>query len=82
MIVWEATLIGTEPFWGLPGQVQLLRDGGALVQCGDRAHVLLTKVQVQSEPETRAGDRLRVHERLGYDLKTVMTSAQTWESAR
>ena len=82
MIVWEAELIGTEPFWGLPGQVQLIHDGGALVQCGDRRHVRLTRVQVQSEPETRAGDRLKVHERLAYDLKTVMNSAQTWEFAQ
>jgi methionyl-tRNA formyltransferase len=82
MIVWEAELIGTEPFWGLPGQVQVIRGGGALVQCGDRGHVLLTKVQVQAEPEMGAGGRLKVHERLGYDLKTMMTSTQTWESAR
>lgn len=65
--IWSGELIGPAPYWGLPGQVQALRDGGALVQCGDRGHVLLHDVQLDPGPRGPAGRLLRLHERLGED---------------
>lgn len=57
LVVWEAELVGTAPFYGIPGQVQHLVDGAPLVRCGDGGHLLLAAV----EPAAA----FRVHERLG-----------------
>lgn len=65
LTVWEADDRGPGPYWGLPGQVQVLEDGGALVQCGDRSHVLVRSVQVEGGDPAPAADVLRVHQRLG-----------------
>lgn len=65
--VWAAEYVGEAPHSGLPGQVQALSDEGALVQCGDGGHVLLTTVQREGEERATAGRVLRMHERLGID---------------
>jgi methionyl-tRNA formyltransferase len=65
LTVWEAEDRGPGPYWGLPGQVQVVEPAGALVQCGDRGHVLLTTVQREGEDPRPASQVLRNHERLG-----------------
>lgn len=64
--VWEADLVGPGPYWGLPGQVQAVQDGHALVQCGDREHVLLRTVQPEGGERIPAGKLLRLHDRVGF----------------
>lgn len=59
----SADLYGEAPYWGLPGQVQEIRDDGALVQCGDRQHILLRVLEIDTEPHP-ARDILRRHDRL------------------
>lgn len=76
LTLWEADLEGDAPFHGLPGQVQVLREGGALVQCGDGRHVWLRTVQIEGGPRQKAAEALRVHERLGIDWGTL------WERSR
>lgn len=61
--VWEAEYIGPAPFWGLPGQVQSITPDGAVVQCGDREHVLLRTVQLDDGERQPADTVLRVHDR-------------------
>jgi methionyl-tRNA formyltransferase len=68
LFVWEADYVGEAPYTGLPGQVQAIRDGGALVQCGDGRHVLLKVVQVDGGPRLPAAHVVRNHARLGIDL--------------
>lgn len=65
--VWEADLLGPGPYWGVPGQVQTVTAEGALVQCGDREHVLLRTVEVSGGGHRAAGEVVRVHQRLGVD---------------
>jgi methionyl-tRNA formyltransferase len=52
-------------FVGLPGQVQALDDGRALVACGDGACLPLDRVQVPGQPDRPAAEVLRAHVRLG-----------------
>lgn len=66
VVIWKARLVGPAPYWGTPGQVQALNDEGALIQCGDRQHVLLQEVQVGDSEIPSARSVLRVHEKLGH----------------
>jgi methionyl-tRNA formyltransferase len=70
--VWDAAFVGPAPYTGLPGQVQALRDGGALVQCGDGQHLLARTVQRAGEERRAAADVLKLHVRLGIDWGEVM----------
>lgn len=67
LVVWEADYAGEGPYWGLPGQVQWIIEDGALVQCGDRRHVVLKTVQREGEPRVQAYETLKNHEKLGID---------------
>jgi methionyl-tRNA formyltransferase len=64
LVVLDAHLVGTAPYWGFPGQVQAIEPDGVLVQCGDRSHVRLSTVRVEGQPPTSAADVLRLHDRL------------------
>ena len=72
LTVWEATLVGPAPFSGLPGQVQALLDGGALVQCGDGNHELLGEVQPEGDAPMPATAVLRNHDRLGIGVLDIL----------
>jgi len=66
LTVWSADLAAGRPFWGMPGQVQEITPAGALVQCGDREHVLLKVVQFDQGPEEAAASAgLKIHSKLG-----------------
>jgi methionyl-tRNA formyltransferase len=67
LFVWEADYVGDAPYTGLPGQVQALRDGGVLVQCGDGRHVLLKVIQLDGGLRLPAARVIRNHARLGID---------------
>ncbi len=67
LFLWEADFLGDASHTGLPGQVQVVLDSGALVQCGDGRHVLLKTVQPEGEPRMPAQQLLRTHARLGVD---------------
>lgn len=69
LVVWHCELWGAGPYWGLPGQVQAIVGGGALVQCGDGEHVLLRTVEVDGGGRKPAAEVLRTHERLGIGLR-------------
>ena len=64
LVLWEATLVGEAPYWGLPGQVQQLSADGALIQCGDRQHILVSEVETADGIRT-AQEVLKVHDHLG-----------------
>jgi methionyl-tRNA formyltransferase len=66
LVIWEADFIGDAPYHGLPGQVQALREEGALVQCGDGKHLLLKSVSRDQAPPTAPGLLLKNHCRLGF----------------
>ncbi len=63
VVIHEAEYVGEAPYWGMAGQVQRLDGDGALVQCGDRGHVLVRRVETDGM-ERRAADVLKIHERL------------------
>jgi len=66
LTIWAAQLAARRPFWGLPGQIQEITAEGALVQCGDRQHVLLTRIELDGEQEREAfGAGLKIHRKLG-----------------
>jgi methionyl-tRNA formyltransferase len=67
VVVVSASLEGPGPYAGFPGQVQALRDDGALVQCGDGAHVLLRTLRREDGTEVPARALLTNHARLGID---------------
>lgn len=72
LLVWEADYVGESPHTGLPGQIQVLDDSGALVQCGDGKHVWLRTVQVDGQERTSPRSVLRNHAKLGIDLMEIM----------
>jgi methionyl-tRNA formyltransferase len=65
VVIWEAEFVGRAPYWGLPGQIQGFRDGGALVQCGDREHILIRRVQPEGEAECAPQEFMKQHDTLG-----------------
>lgn len=65
LTIWSCEHVGPAPYWGLPGQVQALQGSSALVQCGDRGHVLVGQVQLDDGPRRSAGEVLGLHDRLG-----------------
>jgi methionyl-tRNA formyltransferase len=66
LTVWAADLVLGAAFWGLPGQIQEVSSEGVLVQCGDREHVRLTRVEFASMAECAAVDAgLKLHKKLG-----------------
>ena len=73
LVIWSAEYVGEAPYWGLPGQVQALVDQGALVQCGDRKHLLLKTCQLEQGEESNANLLLKNHEKLGIDLLSLYT---------
>lgn len=77
LTVWEAEHHGRGPYWGLPGQVQAIAGSDALVQCGDREHVLLHTVELEGAGRCAAADVLRVHERLGPDWAQLLARWRT-----
>lgn len=72
LIIWEAELVGTAPYWGLPGQIQKLDRAGALVQCGDKQHILLKKIQLGAE--IVAPSVLKQHAKLGISWLEIFQS--------
>lgn len=71
LTIWTADHHGAAPYWGLPGQVQAIDASGALVQCGDRHHVLVRTVQLEDDVRRDATEVLAVHERLGTDWRAA-----------
>src|SRR5215472_4581451 len=66
MTIWAADLVNGRPFWGMPGQIQEITPAGVVVQCGDREHVLLKRVQVDGGEELAAASaNLKLHSKLG-----------------
>ncbi len=66
LTIWSAELVPGLPIWGFPGQIQEVSEAGVLVQCGDREHVRLKRVEFAGQPEcdaARAG--LKLHRKLG-----------------
>jgi len=52
----------------MPGQIQEITPSGAVVQCGDREHVLLKLVQIDGGEEIAAASAgLKIHSKLGVD---------------
>lgn len=77
LIVWEASLVGSAPYCGLPGQIQAISQDGALVQCGDGQHILLRTVQPEGEERCPAANYLtKMHEVLGIDWLSVYQQVQ------
>jgi methionyl-tRNA formyltransferase len=70
--VWDATLVGPAPHFGLPGQIQELTDDGPLVQCGDGEHVSIRSFQIEGEAEETNPNRFKRHERFGVDWLRVI----------
>lgn len=68
MIIWDAELPPTNPYIGLPGQVQSLDERGAVVMCGDGKCVLVKDVEFSDGKTVSSSGVLRVHQRLGVDL--------------
>lgn len=72
LIIWEASLVGSAPYCGLPGQIQAISQEGALVQCGDGKHILLQTVQPEGKERCLAADYFtKVHEVLGINWLLV-----------
>jgi methionyl-tRNA formyltransferase len=71
VILWEADYIGEAPYFGLPGQIQNVSKEGALVQCGDRKHILIKKIQLENEIEVSPEKFFKNHDKLGLDILTL-----------
>jgi len=67
LVIWDAEFVGEAPFWGMPGQVQEVRDDGVLVQCGDRGHIRVQLVEREGGEPTRAHEVMKIHQKLGID---------------
>ena len=62
-IIWNADLLDTKAYVGVPGQVQGFDEDQAIVMCGD-GQCILVKEAVLARPSSRP-ERLRIHQRLG-----------------
>ena len=77
LVIWEATLVLSAPYCGLPGQVQAINQDGVLVQCGDGKHILLRTVQAEHEDRCPATNySMKMHEVLGIDWLSVYQQVQ------
>lgn len=57
--------VGDAPYWGMSGQIQRVDHAGALVQCGDRKHLLVRLVRPEGGESVHPQEIVRNHERLG-----------------
>jgi methionyl-tRNA formyltransferase len=68
VIIWEAKYVGEAPYYGLPGQIQLLEPRGVLIQCGDGKHILLKTVQKEDSDKQEANELFtKLHSILGFN---------------
>jgi methionyl-tRNA formyltransferase len=75
LTVWSADLVPQAPYFGIPGQVQLLEPEGVLVACAE-GFVRLRTVQLEGEGRAPARQVLKIHERLGIDWLALLAGAQ------
>lgn len=68
VIIWEADYIGEAPYHGLPGQIQNKTSEGILIQCGDRKHIAVKKVQIDNGLEVSVEGIFKRHDKLGLDV--------------
>jgi len=76
LTIWEAELVGEAPYWGLPGQVQRLSEEGALIQCGDKGHVLVREVEREDGTRQSAQEALKIHDHLGISVLDLYRALQ------
>ena len=60
-------------YWGVPGQVQWIDNGGAVVACGQRTTIRLQVVHLNGQPSVPAQSLLRIHEHLGARVRRQKT---------
>lgn len=63
--VWRARSVANKSFYGVPGQVQDLADGCALVTCRDHSLLEIAEVQAPSADRVPAAEFLKRHQYLG-----------------
>ena len=71
LIVWEADYVEDGPFCGLPGQIQIITESGALIKCGDGKYVLVKIVQLETEKRISAKNLFKKHKKLGIDWQSL-----------
>lgn len=72
VIIWDASLVDSAPYYGLEGQIQNIDRQGVLVQCGDGKHIQLRTVQPEGQKPCPAQEYFtRIHEVLGIDWLKV-----------
>ncbi len=74
LVVCNCRARGPGPLLVMPGQVQALVGQGALVQCGDGAHVMLGSIELDGGGRRSAAEVLKAHDRLGIDLAGLTAS--------
>lgn len=72
MTIWDAELLPTNPYLGLPGQIQGIDERGAIVMCGDGDSLLIKHIEFSDGRKGSDSGVLRVHRRLGIDLIKLM----------
>ncbi|MBT3666902.1 MAG: methionyl-tRNA formyltransferase [Opitutae bacterium] len=65
IIIWEADLIKSPIHTGLPGQIQAMENGHAIVSCGGGTNLIVKKVQVLGKNEAIPSEVLKVQSRMG-----------------
>ncbi|MBU61148.1 MAG: methionyl-tRNA formyltransferase [Opitutae bacterium] len=71
IVIWEADLIKSPMYTGIPGQIQAIENGHAIVSCGGDTNLIVKKVQVSGHNEEIPSEVLKVQSRMGlsgYDL--------------
>lgn len=63
LAIWESEPIDV-PYLGVPGQIQLVREDGPVVQCGNRSHLLIRRARFRDDQGSAIG-ALRRQTRLG-----------------
>jgi methionyl-tRNA formyltransferase len=66
--VWEAAVVGAQPYVGVAGQVLRVDEEGAVVRCGEGSNVLLRTCQLEGGQRVAASELLCRDDRLGIDV--------------
>ncbi len=82
LTIWNAELVGEAPYWGKPGQVQAFTDEGALIQCGDGEHILVTEMQEGDDALKHPSDIFKMHTTLGIDVLKLYTQLQKLQEVK
>lgn len=77
IIIWEADLFSDTVFNGIPGQIQDIDKGGAIISCGGSSLLAIRRVQFLGQDESDPSNVFKVHTRMGIPKYALASAINT-----